>query len=172
MTRGGVLIAACTVLVGVGAIHAEAGGPATIGASGDAVELRRDVEGGTVVDRLPLYRAGEVRYFSAGVGLEERQAQYPPFPLKLIFTAGGKPFLTGVSVAITPAAGGPPVVVAPEHVQGPWLFVDVPPGVYRVTAVHAGESQTLKQVKVTAGRQTTLHLRWTEDRGIAALPAE
>lgn len=172
MAKVNLFIAACMAAVVMGPIHAQAGGVATIGASGEAVELRHEVEGHTVVDRLPLYRAGNVRYFSAGVGLEERQAQYPPFALKLVFTAGGKPFLAGVSVTIKPAAGGTVITVAPEQVQGPWLFVDAPAGLYSVTATHAGQTQTLKQVKVEAGRQTTLHVRWVEDRGIAALPAE
>lgn len=171
MTRHHVFIVACTVVMGIAAVRAEAGAIATIGASGDAVELRHQVEGQTIVDRLPLYRSGEVRYFSAGVGLEERQAEYPPFSLKIVFTAGGKPFLAGVSVELKPARGAA-VTVAPEQVQGPWLFVDLPAGVYSVTASYAGQTQTLKHVKVEAGRQATIYMRWAEDRGIATMPAE
>ena len=40
--------------------------------------------------------------------MEERQAEYPPFSLKLVFTAGGKPYLAGVDVTIKPAKGERP----------------------------------------------------------------
>ena len=44
----------------------------------------------------PLYHSGTIRYFSTGIGQVEREAAYPPFALKLVFTAGGKSFVTGV----------------------------------------------------------------------------
>jgi hypothetical protein len=176
MKRGGVV---CSVLV-IGSIavggwigKTDAAGVASIGESGDAVELRHQVEGRTVVDRLPLYRSDGIRYFSAGVGLEERAAEYPPFPLKLVFTAGGKPYLSGVAVTIASMGGRPAVSIPPDHVEGPWLFVDLPAGVYEVTATHGGKTQTLKQIKVEAGKQKTVHLRWAEDSGLAVtLPAD
>jgi hypothetical protein len=152
---------------------AEAGGVASIGESGEVVELRHQMDGRTVVDPLPLYRANGVRYFSAGVGLEERAAEYPPFPLKLIFAAGDKLYLTGVAVTIASVGGGPTVSIPMDHVGGPWLFVDLPAGVYDVTAAHGGKARTLKQVKVEAGKQKTLTFRWAEESGFAAkLPAD
>jgi hypothetical protein len=72
---------------------AEGGPVARIGESGEFLELEYQVNGQRFKDSLPLYRANGVRYFSAGVGLDERTAEYPPFSLKLVFTAGGKPFL-------------------------------------------------------------------------------
>lgn len=162
-------------MVGVAAAGglARAGPVASIADSGDAVELRRQVDGRTMVDRLPLYRSDGLRYFSAGVGLEERSAEYPPFPLKIVFTAGGKPFLSGVAVTIQPSKGGAAWSIPREQVEGPWLFVDVPAGVYNVMAEYGGQTQTLKGIKVEPARQQTLYLRWSHDRGIAtALPAE
>ena len=84
----------------------QAGGKASISDSGEFVELRQEGEGRTVVDLLPLHRSGGARYFSAGVGLEARAVEYPPFSLKIVFTAGGKPFLSGVAVAIQPSSKG------------------------------------------------------------------
>ena len=170
MRKGG---AAVCVIVGWvslgGAIGlAEAGGVASIGESGEFVELSHEVEGRKVVDRLPLYRSGGLRYFSAGVGLEERSAEYPPFSIKIVFTAGGKPFLAGVSVTVQPAKGGSALTIPWDQVAGPWLFVDLPPGVYDVTATHGDQTQSLKGIKVEAGKQKTVHLRWAEDRGIPA----
>lgn len=145
---------------------AAAGGVARIADSGEYLELSHHVEGSTAVDRLPLYRSGSLRYFSAGVGLEERMAEYPPFALKLVFTAGGKPFLAGVSVMIQPAGGGPAVSIAPEQVEGPWLFVDLPSGTYNVTATHGGRTQGLSNITVVSGRQKTVYLRWPEEGGL------
>lgn len=140
---------------------------ARVAESGEVLELSWTVEGQPVVQQVPLHHRGGVRYFSAGVGLEERMAEYPPFPLKLVFTAGGKPFLAGVAVTITPAAGGPPVTIPDEQVDGPWLFVDVPSGVYDITGVHGGVTQRLKGIAVKAGTSKTVHLRWASDRGLS-----
>ena len=153
------------------AIFAEGNPVAKIGQSGEFLELEQN--GQTIRDYLPLHRTAGVRYFSAGVGLEERSAVYPPFSLKIVMTAGGKPFLAGVGVTVQPAKGGTAIAIPREQVEGPWLFVDLAPGVYNVTAIHGGSTQVLKGVKVEAGKQKTVYLRWTEDPGLAGkLPAE
>ena len=148
---------------------ADGGAVARVGASGEFVELIHQVEGRTTIDLLPLHRASDVRYFSAGIGLEERAAQYPHFSLKLVFTAGGKPFLSGVSVTIQPVKGGAALTISQEQVEGPWLFVDLAPGVYDVTAIHGDRKQWLTGIVVEAGKQKTIHLRWSEDRSLAGV---
>jgi hypothetical protein len=167
------VVAVVGISVGWLSDPAQAGWKASIGDSGEFVELRHEGDGRTVVDLLPLHRSGDARYFSAGVGLEAREAEYPPFSLKIVFTAGGKPFLSGVAVAIQPSKGGAAVAISREQVDGPWLFVDLPTGSYDVTATYDDNAQTLTRIKVEAGRQKTVYLRWSEDRGIpASLPAE
>jgi hypothetical protein len=151
---------------------AEVGSVARIGESGEFLELEYQVNGQRSKDSLPLYRSDGVRYFSAGVGIEERTAEYPPFSVKLVFTAGGKPFLAGVSVTIQSAKGGPPITIPRDHVNGPWLFVDLPSGTYHLTAIHADRTQGLKGVKVEAGKTKTVYLRWPEDRGSAVSSGE
>ena len=106
MHRWIALTSALWFCTGEGLTYAEGGFPVRIGQSGEYLELEYSSDGQIVKDHLPLYRAGNVRYFTAGVGLEERQAEYPPFSLKLIFTAGGKPYLSGVDVLIQPTYGG------------------------------------------------------------------
>lgn len=155
-----------------GMSFAEGGPVARIGASGELLELEYQVNGQRSKDSLPIYRSDGVRYFSAGVGIEERTAEYPPFSLKLVFTAGGKPFLAGVSVTIQPAKGGPPITIPRDHVNGPWLFIDLPAGTYDLAATYADRRQGLKGVTVEAGKMKTLHLRWREDKGIAAPSGE
>jgi hypothetical protein len=172
MNRGIVGVFALWVSVGGGVSLAASGPVARIGDSGDSVELSQQVDGRTVVDSLSLYREGSVRYFSAGVGIEERSAEYPPFPLKVVFTAGGKPFLAGVAVTIQPAKGGPSINIPSDHVNGPWLFVELPSGTYHLTAIHADRTQGLKGVTVEAGKMKTVYLRWPEESGITAPPGE
>ncbi|MDE3041174.1 MAG: carboxypeptidase regulatory-like domain-containing protein [Nitrospirota bacterium] len=151
---------------------ADGGSGSRFGESGEFLEVEYQANGQRVKGSFPLYRAEGVRYFSAGVGIEERSAEYPPFSLKLVFTAGGKPFLAGVSVIIQSAKGGPPINIPRDHVNGPWLFVDLPSGTYHLTAVHADRTESLKGVRVEAGKMKTVHLRWQEERRIAASSGE
>jgi hypothetical protein len=173
MKRSVLWVVGLSVMFNGGVGLADGGAVARIGASSEFVELSHQIDGRTTVDLLPLHRVGDVRYFSAGIGLEERAAQYPPFSLKLVFTAGGKPFLSGVSVTIQPVKGGAAVTIPQEQVEGPWLFVDLAPGVYDVTAIHRDRKQGVKGITVAAGKQKTVHLRWAEDLGLAgALPTD
>ena len=161
------------VCVNGGLSLAEGGSIARISESGEFIEISQQVDGKTVQHSIPLYREGAVRYFSAGVGLEERSAKYPLFPLKLVFTAGGKPFLAGVAVTIQPVKGGAALTIPEDRVEGPWLFVDLAPGQYDVTAVHGGSRQGLKGVTVEKGTQKMIQLRWPEDHGLTRpLPSE
>ncbi|MEC4890222.1 MAG: hypothetical protein RI101_09215 [Nitrospira sp.] len=169
------ILCALVLAVGVGGDLSLADGGPTIrmSESGEAIELTYQVDGKVLQHTIPLYRAGAVRYFSAGVGLEERAAHYPPFPLKLVFTAGGKPFLAGVSVTIQPVKGGAAVTIPEEQVAGPWLFVDLAPGQYDVTAAYGGSQQVLMGLTVEARKQKTVYVRWKEDRGLGrTLPGE
>src|SRR5262245_2335227 len=145
--------------------YAEGGFIARVGASGEFLEMEDQHTGQIVTDYLPVHRAGEVRYFSAGVGVEERQAEYPLFSLKLVFTAGGKPYLTGVDVTIQPVNGGADIIISREQIEGPWLFIDLPSGTYDVSAAYGEHKQALKGIKIVSGKQKTVHLRWVVDAG-------
>lgn len=163
-----VLLTAATMIgLAVGLASAEGSPIARVSQSGEFLELEQYIDGRVVTNSLPLHRSGEVRYFSAGVGIEERSAEYPPFTLKMIFTAGGKPYLAGVDVTIQPAKGGAAIMITRAQVEGPWLFVDLPAGTYDIAAAHGDRRQALKGIKVEEGKQKTLYLRWTEDAGVA-----
>lgn len=166
MTKRVAYLLTLFLLAGVGPSPAGEGVTARIGDAGDVLEFHQQVDGTDVQYQLPLYRSGKVRYFSAGVGLEERRASYPLFSLKLVFTAGGRPFLTGVDVTIQPANGGSAIHIGREQVEGPWLFVDLPSGVYDIVAAQGEYRQELTGISVEAGKQRTVHLRWAEDRGV------
>ncbi len=133
---------------------------ATMLPSGDAIELTGDLErrGRTVT--IPIHRSGGIRYFSAGVGMEERQAEYPPFSLKLILVAGPKAYLSKAGVTITNDSGTVRVDIPSDNVNGPWVFVDLPDGTYDIEAVSAGEQVDQRGVHVREGRTRTVYLRW------------
>lgn len=139
--------------------------------SGEAIELEIPTDIGPQKEIIPLYHSGPIRYFSAGIGQVEREATYPPFSLKVVFTAGGKPFVTGVSVTLRNAKGAMILTVPQEQVTGPWLFMDVPEGTYDMVATLGGQTQQVKGIHVRRGRMTTQHVRWTEDRS-PALPVQ
>jgi hypothetical protein len=137
---------------------------ARIAPAGDAIELDIHTDIGVEKDVIPLYHSGEIRYFSAGIGQVEREATYPPFSLKLIFTAGGKSFVTGVAVTVRNAKGDAVLTIPAEHINGPWLFMDLPEGTYEVTGMLGGHVQAAKDISVKPGKSITRHLRWVEDR--------
>jgi len=162
-----VLALACWLCVGAGETFGESRVTAREGPSGDVLELEGQSHGQIVKHSLPLYRTGAIRYFSAGVGSEERQAEYPPFSLKLVFTAGGKPYLVGVDVLIQPVKEQA-ITISRDQVEGPWLFVDLPSGMYDISASYGEHKQALKGIKVVAGRQKTIYMRWTAEAGALA----
>lgn len=145
--------------------YAEGGFIARVGASGEFLEMEDQRSGQVVKNYLPLHRAGNIRYFTAGVGVEERQAEYPHFSLKVVFTAGGKPYLIGVDVTIHPQMGGAEIVIPREQIEAPWLFIDLPSGTYDILAMYGDQKQMLKGIKVIAGKQKTVQLQWAADTG-------
>ena len=134
-----------------------------IAPTGETIELDIPTDTGVQKDVIPLYHSGTIRYFSAGIGQVEREATYPPFPLKLVFTAGGKPFVTGIAVTLRNAKGERVLTVPAEHITGPWLFIDLPEGMYEISAMLGGHVETAKGIKVKPGKSLTHHVRWAED---------
>ncbi len=131
--------------------------------SGDGIELEyQAADGITARTILPIYHVGAVQYFSAGIGVEERAAQYPPFPLKLVFIAGPKAYVTKVAVTIKGTKGNVSLLVPGEQVTGPWLFVDLPAGTYEITAIRRDKSEVRQKVEIGAGGSRTVYFRWKE----------
>lgn len=133
---------------------------ATVLPSGDAIELSGEGAAAAFKTTIPIHRSGTVRYFSAGVGLEERRADYPPFPLKLILVAGPKAYLSKVDLTIANESGTVRVDIPGDHVTGPWVFVDLPAGTYHIQGVSRGERVEQKGVRITAGKTRKVYLRW------------
>jgi hypothetical protein len=107
-----------------------------------------------------VYEQEGIRYFSAGMGKEERSLVYPPYSAKLIFVKGKRAFLAGVTVEIATQDGSPLVTIPANEVQGPWLFIDLPKGRYQLTATDS-QGIALKRSMTVRGDSThSIHFRW------------
>jgi hypothetical protein len=159
-----ILFAALWCLIAADPFAQAGAAPDTEGVpSGDRIALEYTAADGiTAQTMLPIYHVGAVRYFSAGVGVEERAAQYPPYPLKLVFIAGPKAYVTQVAVTIKGAKGNVNLLVPGEQVTGPWLFVDIPAGTYEITAIRRDKSEVRQKVEIGAGGSRTVYFRWKE----------
>jgi hypothetical protein len=106
---------------------------------------------------VPVQQYESIRYYSAGVGVDERRTLPQRFPLKLVFRTDAGHLLCDADVTI--AAGGKTVFHGRAQ-HGPWLIVDLPPGSYDVTAVQDGATRAAKGVKIAKGKQRTVVLTW------------
>ncbi len=47
-----------------------------------------------------------------------------------------------------------------ERVTGPWVFVDLPPGTYDLSAARDGETRERKNFKILPNSTRSLYFRW------------
>ena len=92
--------------------------------------------------------------------MEERQLTYPTYPLKMILVQGARAFLSKVSFTIRQLDGPLTFNIPASHVEGPWVFVNIPTGTYLVTAENSKQQTIEKQISINEGQTTVLHLRW------------
>jgi hypothetical protein len=109
---------------------------------------------------FPVYEQEGIRYFSAGMGKEERSLVYPPYSAKLIFVKGERAFLAGVTIEIATQEGNPLVTIPDKEVQGPWLFIDLPKGRYQLTATDSQGIALKRSVTVRGDSTHSVHFRW------------
>lgn len=82
-----------------------------------------------------------VRYLTGGVGITEAdklRAVRDEFSLQLTFTGSGGKFLAGVETRLLGTDGK---AVFSTVSDGPFLFVHMPPGQYRVVASYQGQTR-------------------------------
>jgi hypothetical protein len=130
--------------------------------SGAEIELISHGEMGQHKTTVPVYQSAGARYFSAGVGLDQREADYPTFSLKLIFVEGARALTSNANVVINNEEGTLLLNIPAEHVRGPWLFVDLPMDVYTITATRKGHTLIKPSVSTRPEKNRTLYLRWPD----------
>lgn len=111
----------------------------------------------------PVQSLGTIRLLTGGIGVSEaramRQAQ-PDYPLAMTFVQrfGEKNrFLSLVRVEIH-GADGEPVLCATS--DGPFMFVDLPPGEYHVSATTDGGRVLARNATLVAGTHRELTFVW------------
>ena len=105
---------------------------------------------------MPLPAQAGKPALSAGIGLENRSA-HPDYPLKLVFALRSGAYLADVSVQVFDTAGK---LVTEAQSRGPWLFLDVPAGEYKVLATSKAHASASARVTVTGSEQVVVHLTW------------
>lgn len=109
---------------------------------------------------IKVFVSGDIPYFSTGVGVEAREAEYPPFSLKVILATEQGAYISNVAIKIAPE-GGKPVVDAVA--EGPWFFVDLETGSYRVEATASDVKKVFSGIMVRKGQTRTLTIYWPAD---------
>lgn len=106
---------------------------------------------------VPIQQYNTIRYYSLGVSVEERQHIPQLYPLKLVFSTDRGHMLCGADVTVS-ASGK--TVFRGRAENGPWLIIDLPPGVYDIEAVQDGKARSAKGVLIAAGKKRTVALKW------------
>lgn len=113
-------------------------------------------------DLVPKARSvGGIIYLTGGVGARERAALKPlakDYSLRLTFIDANGAFLAFVQVRIEDSQGR---VLLNERSDGPWFFVRVPPGTFRITATRNGEHLS-REVDVAATRASEIVMQWPD----------
>jgi hypothetical protein len=100
-----------------------------------------------------------VAYISTGIGRDSR-VNFPELPLKFVFVTKSRAYLADIDVEITPGPTGKPTRI---HSTGPWLFVDLPPGNYRVKAKTLSGHEVWRSFSIVKGRVTEVRVQWNID---------
>lgn len=115
------------------------------------------------VPEPPAIAADEhgTRYLSGGVSLEERDQMREMargFPLRITSARPDSALVPNIAVAIADARGRQ-VLAVPE--AGPVLYVNLPPGNYRISVIKDGQVESRK-VNLIGGQQREAAFFWPE----------
>lgn len=99
-------------------------------------------------------------YLHGGVGSDEREVLKglaEDYNLQLTFAEKRGPYLAGINVSIADAKGGEIVAVTTD---GPFFYIQLPPGNYRITASFNGVKREIKQLAIAKGKTVRHTLIW------------
>ena len=98
-----------------------------------------------------------ISYACTGVGESKDDPKWKAYPLKLMFTAGGRAYVSEVDVSIQDSSGS---VVLKVNCDSPWLVAKLKPGSYSVSAKADGGTMKTARVTVPATGQNELAIRF------------
>ncbi|MGD1324412.1 carboxypeptidase regulatory-like domain-containing protein [Pandoraea pnomenusa] len=109
----------------------------------------------------PVQAGDEVSYITGGIGedeVREFREVAPKYNLRMTFASKTGSYLSDVDVTITTLAGHQMLAVRTE---GPFLFVRIPAGGYRIVAQTARNSE-VRKVQVPTRGNLDLHFAWDD----------
>lgn len=128
--------------------------PARSGAAAPAADAGRAVE------RLAEQSEQGIRYVSGGVGTDQVEAMQQVagrYSMRLTFASTDGAYLADVTVRVLDAGGK---TVFSANGVGPLLYVQIPPGKYRIIAVDSGGIERSARLAVPRNGAIRQTLRW------------
>jgi exopolysaccharide biosynthesis predicted pyruvyltransferase EpsI len=104
-----------------------------------------------------------VRYLTGGIGSSEREVMEnwrANRDLKLIFAESSGHFLSDVKVVIQDRTAREILSVL---TNGPWLYVELSPGTYRVRATFEGVTQEITKLRIAEHGRVERFMHWDLD---------
>lgn len=102
-------------------------------------------------------------YMSGGIGIDEREVMQSwggAYNLKLSFAETSGTYLSDVKLLIEDEKGREMIRTT---TNGPWFYVQLPPGTYTVKATFEDETKQIKNLHLAEGDRATRLLHWDLD---------
>ncbi len=104
-----------------------------------------------------------IQYACTGVGDAKDDLKWGNYAVKLMFTTGGRAYVSYVQVKIQDASGKE---VFAADCDAPWLVINLLPGTYQVTAIALKKYTKTATLRVLGGgKQLELAIRFPEISG-------
>jgi hypothetical protein len=100
------------------------------------------------------------QYLFGGISSDEREAmeeRAKGYNLKLVFAEKRGAFVSGVTVTIANAKGAE---IAALKTEGPWFYIQLPPGDYSIKARLRGEMKQINNLAVPKDKRVQQSLIW------------
>lgn len=107
-----------------------------------------------------------VRYVAGGVGSDERKMMEQlaaGYNVKFVFADTYGEYVSDVAVRVDDLHGK---TVARLVTNGPWLYLKLPSGGYRVRATHAAKTMEVERLQVPKSEGIVLILQWSFNREV------
>lgn len=100
-----------------------------------------------------------IKYACTGVAESKEDPRWTQYPVKLMFTTGGRAYVSFVQVKIEDPQGK---VVLEVECDSPWLMADLKPGSYTVKVTADKKYPKSAKLQVAGGKQVEQAIRFPE----------
>lgn len=103
-----------------------------------------------------------IKYACTGVGESKEDPRWANYSAKLMFTTGGRAYVSFVQVKVEDAQGK---VVLDVDCDAPWIVAQLPPGSYTIKATADRKYPKSAKLQVGGGKPSELAIRFPEISG-------